>query len=121
MVIYLKLGDHSSFELPWRNAIWNHILTKRTLSDAKHGYEAGVHLCSTGARTPNGKPIGKVLGFTGTSKLSMMHLRKEFGQCRCTESHASMNEVDWSETAFYNLKLGRAIVKGAIKAMSQEV
>ena len=118
---YLKLGDHSSFELPWRNAIWNHIMTKRTLSDAKHGYEAGVHLCSTGARTPNGKPIGKVLGFTGTSKLSMMHLRKEFGQCRCTESHASMNEVDWSETAFYNLKLGRAIVKGAIKAMSQEV
>ncbi len=70
---YLKLGDHSSFELPWRNAIWNDIMTKRTLSDAKHGYDAGVHLCSTGAKTPNGKPIGKVLGFTGTSKLSMMH------------------------------------------------
>ena len=97
---YLKLGDHSSFELPWRNAIWNHIMTKRTLSDAKHEYDAGVHLCSTGAKTPNDKPIGKVLGFTGTSKLSMMHLGKEFGQCRCTESHASMNEVDWSETAF---------------------
>ena len=65
--------------------------------------------------------LGKFWVFTGTSKLSMMHLRKQFGQCRCTESHASMNEVDWSETACYNLKLGRAIVKGAIKAMSQEV
>ena len=80
-----------------------------------------VFICVLLVPDPNGKPIGKVLGFTGTSKLSMMDLRKEFGQCRCTASHASMNEVDWSETAFYNLKLGRAIVKGAIKAMSQEV
>ena len=41
-----KVGDHSSFELPWRNAIWNYVMTKRTLTDAKHVHEAGVHLCA---------------------------------------------------------------------------
>ena len=46
---YLKLGDHSS-ELPWRNAILNHFMTKRTL--IKHVYEAGVYLCASGAVTP---------------------------------------------------------------------
>ena len=39
-------------------------MTKRTLTDV---HEAGVHLCATGAVTSNNKPIGKVLGFTGTS------------------------------------------------------
>ena len=29
---YLKLGDCSSFELPWRNEIWNRYLTKETLN-----------------------------------------------------------------------------------------
>ena len=72
---YLKLGDHSSFELPWRNAIWNHVMTKRTLTDAKHVHEAGVHLCATGAVTSKNQPIGKVLGFTGTSRLSMKRVR----------------------------------------------
>ena len=117
---YLKLGDHSSFELPWRNAIWNHVMTKRTLTDAKHVHEAGVHLCATGAVTSNNQPIGKVLGFTGTSRLSMMNLRKEFGQCNCTMPHGSFSDVDWTETAYYNPKLAKVIVKGAILALTRE-
>ena len=117
---YLKLGDHSSFELPWRNAIWNHVMTKRTLTDAKHVHEAGVHLCATGAVTSNNQPIGKVLGFTGTSRLSMMNLRKEFGQCNCTMLHGSFSDVDWTETAYYNPKLAKVIVKGAILALARE-
>ena len=51
----------------------------------------------------------------------MMNLRKEFGQCSCTVSHASMNEVDWSETAYFNPKLAKVIVKSAVLAMTQEV
>ena len=117
---YLKLGDHSSFELPWRNAIWNHVMTKRTLTDAKHVHEAGVHLCATGAVTSKNQPIGKVLGFTGTSRLSMMNLRKEFGQCNCTMPHGSFSDVDWTETAYYNPKLAKVIVKGAILALTRE-
>ena len=117
---YLKLGDHSSFELPWRNAIWNHVMTKRTLTDAKHVHEAGVHLCATGAVTSKNQLIGKVLGFTGTSKLSMMNLRKEFGQCNCTMPHGSFSDVDWTETAYYNPKLAKVIVKGAILALTRE-
>ena len=88
---YLKLGDHSSFELPWRNAIWNHVMTKRTLTDAKHVHEAGVHLCATGAVTSNNQPIGKVFGIYG-----------------------------YQETAYYNPKLAKVIVKGAILALTRE-
>ena len=46
---YLKLGHHSSFELLWRNAIWNHVMTQRTLEAAKHCFDVAVHLCATGA------------------------------------------------------------------------
>ena len=95
-------------------------MTKRTLTDAKHVHEAGVHLCATGAVTSKNQPIGKVLGFTGTSRLSMMNLRKEFGQCNCTMPHGSFSDVDWTETAYYNPKLAKVIVKGAILALTRE-
>ena len=48
---YLKLGDCSSFELPWRNEIWNRFLTKETLRKAGHLCDVQVHLCATGFRT----------------------------------------------------------------------
>ena len=51
----------------------------------------------------------------------MMNLRKEFGQCSCTVDHASMSDVDWSETAYYNPKLAKVIVKSAILALTREV
>ena len=99
---YLALGHYSSFELPWRNSIWKHHLTIETLRKNKHDYHTMLHLCATGAKAKNGQSIGKVLGITSNSKQFVMSLSKAFGQCTCVDSHASMNEVDWSETAFYN-------------------
>ena len=59
---------------------------------------------------------GKKLGFTSSSEPFAMTLNKLFGSCKCTSEHASMSDVDWSETARYNEMLARGIVKAAITA-----
>ena len=114
---YLKLGDCSSFEPPWRNEIWNWVLTKETLRKAGHLFDVQVHLCATGFRTASGKAVGKSLGFTSNSRPFVMIMNQNFGQCKCVASHAVMNEVNWSETARYNTTLARGILKAAMKAL----
>ena len=77
-------------------------------------FDTPVHLCSTGLRSRSGRPVGKKLGFTSSSKPFVMTLSKLFGSCKCTSEHASMGDVDWSETARYNEMLAHGIVKAAI-------
>ena len=113
---YLKLGARSSFELPWRNEIWGRQLTLETLRCAGHNFDTPVHLCSTGLRSRSGRPVGKKLGFTSSSKPFVMTLNRLFGSCNCISEHASMSDVDWSETARYNEMLARGIVKAVITA-----
>ncbi|CAE7278428.1 unnamed protein product [Symbiodinium sp. CCMP2592] len=45
---YLKLGKHSSFELPWNNEIWQHDLCQKVLKKAGHTFDVPVRLCMTG-------------------------------------------------------------------------
>ena len=39
---YLKLGSANSFELPWKNEIWNFALCRKTLKNAGHNYTTKV-------------------------------------------------------------------------------
>ena len=117
---YMKLGKYSSFELPWRNAIWTHAMTTKILNQAQHKHVAAVHLCSTGSMTKDGEPVGKVLKFTSNSKLMVGRLAKDFGQCHCTQKHAGLTNVDWAETAFYNENLAVSIVRGALDALRND-
>ena len=112
---YLKLGKHSSFELPWNNEIWHHDLCKKVLKQAGHKYDVPVKLCMTGLCAKGGEPIGKVLGFTSTSESFVFALRC-FATCKCAK-HASFMQVGWTETGFYTSKLADAIVRGAIKTL----
>ena len=112
---YLKLGKHSSFELPWNNEIWHHDLCKKVLKQAGHKYDVPVKLCMTGLCAKGGEPIGKVLGFTSTSESFVFALRC-FATCKCAK-HASFMQVGWIETGFYTSKLADAIVRGAIKTL----
>ena len=112
---YLKLGKHSSFELPWSNEIWHHDLCKKVLKQAGHKYDVPVKLCMTGLCAKGGEPIGKVLGFTSTSE-SFVFALKCFATCKCAK-HASFMQVGWTETGFYTSKLADAIVRGAIKTL----
>ena len=117
---YLRIGDQTSFELPWRNEIWGHSITKQTLKTAKHIYEVPVHLCATGFVAKNGKPVGKILGFTTSSRLLMMKLRKFYGSCNCKVPHAGILDVNWTETAIYNDELATTLVKGMIESLKRE-
>ena len=117
---YLQIGDQTSFELPWKNEIWGHSIIKQTLKTAKHIYEVPVHLCATGSVAGNGKPVGKILGFTTSSRLLMMKLRKFYGSCICKVPHAGISDVNWSETAIYNDELANTLVKGMIESLKRE-
>ena len=75
---YMKLGKYSSFQLPWRNAIWSHTMTTKILAQAEHKHVAAVHLCTTGSKTKDGEPVGKVLKFTSNSKLMVGRLAKDW-------------------------------------------
>ena len=112
---YLKLGKHSSFELPWNNEIWHHDLCKKVLKQAGHKYDVPVKLCMTGLCAKGGEPIGKVLGFKSTSESFVFALRC-FATCKCAK-HASFMQIGWTETGFYTSKLADAIVRGAIKTL----
>ena len=87
---YLKLGDHTRFELPWKNDIWALEITKQTLKTAKHLYEVPVHLCATGIAARKGKPVGRILGFTTSSRLLMMKLREAYGACLLLQATSRM-------------------------------
>ena len=78
---YMKLGKHSSFELPWSNEIWRYDLCQRTLTAAKHEVDVPVRLCMTGMRAKDGLPIGKVLVFPSSSK-DFVAVLERFSQCK---------------------------------------
>ena len=114
---YLRLGKHSSFELPWNNRIWSYAMCKRVLREAKHDFEVPVKLCVTGLTAKGGEPIEKVLGFTSTSERFVSELAC-FSRCECLQ-HARAIHVAWLDTGFYTPKLAEAIVKGAVKALRE--
>ncbi len=114
---YLALGHHSSFELPWRNSIWKHHLTIEALRKSKHDYHTMLRLCATGATAKNRQLIGKVLGITSDSKQLTMALSKASSRCTCVDSHASMNEVDWSEIVFYNNNMAKVMIRAALESL----
>ena len=87
---YPLLGDLSSFELPWQNIIWEHELTKETLTKAGHSEFAKVRLCQTGVENGNGQKVGKALCFTTNSKEFARNLRLCFGECVCVCAQNSM-------------------------------
>ena len=76
-----------------------------------------LHLCATGAKAQDGQPIGKVLGIPPTSKQFVM--TKAYGQRTGVSQRASMNEVVWSETAFYNKQMARTMIRAAIELLKQ--
>ena len=51
---------------------------------AKRIYEVPVHLCATGFVAGNGKPVGKILGFT-TSPAVDDEIEKVYGSCPCRD------------------------------------
>ena len=126
---YFKHADSCSFELPERNAIWSRPETVNLLESFDMRHQALVRLCKSGCQNNSGIPIGKTLKFVSNSisfsanlhsKLSISfsaNLHSKLSTCTC-QTHAELNQVNYTETAFYNRKLARYIlvaVKNAAK------
>ena len=119
VLCYLKLGIHSSFELPWYSCVWEQEITKQTLKQAGHSFFVKVHVCQTGAKALDGRSIGKSLCFTTTSPVFSQGLHAIFGVCKCQEPHTVFSGVRWFFTAFYNKKLAKEVLSLAKSTLLQ--
>ena len=108
--------DSVSFELPKHNDIWKREQTVKALSEGELVFDQDVYLCQAQYRASNGLPIGKVLRFVSNHKAFCDSLFSRFGVCTCRE-HASLSDVTWSDTGYYNPTLSRAILNAAKACM----
>ena len=99
-----------SFELPRSNQYWK----SRDLQNffEKHGmaYQSECHACSMGLETQSGLRIGKIFRIQSSNSFLSQRLNSRF-QCRCNESHAPFNAVDYHDTERYSMKFARFLVK----------
>ena len=106
---YFKHADSCSFELPERNAIWSRPETVNLLESFDMRHQALVRLCKTGCQNKDGIPIGKTLKFVSNSIGFSTNLHSKLSTCTC-QIHAELNQINYTETAFYNRKLARYIL-----------
>ena len=106
---YLKHADSCSFELPERDVIWSRSETVNLLESFDMRHQALVRLCKTGCQNKNGIPIGKTLKFVSNSISFSTNLHSKLSTCTC-QTHAELNQFNYTETAFYNRKLARYIL-----------
>ena len=50
---------------------------------------------------PQHLSVLRSLGFTSNSRPFVMIMNQSFGQCKCVDQHAAINEVNWSETVYF--------------------
>jgi len=117
---YFKHADSCSFELPERNAIWSRPETVNLLESFDMRHQALVRLRNTGCQNKNGIPIGKTLKFVSNSIWFLLNLHSKLSICTC-QIHAELNQINYTETAFYNRKLARYILIAVKHAACEEV
>ena len=115
---YFKHADSCSFELPERNSIWSRPETIGLFEKHNMIHYALVKLCRTGCQTKEHIPSGKTLKFVSNSMQFTSNLHSKLSTCDC-ERHADMNQVNYTETAFYNRKLARYILVAIKHAAKQ--
>ena len=106
-----------SLEWPLHNALWGFEGIKELLVDLGLIKEAVVRLRRMGVASERNPQVlvGKCLRFVSDSEAFCRPLRKYQG-CECSE-HATLGQVDWSSTAFYNDKLARVLNRACRVAM----
>ena len=62
--------------------------------------------CAMGLETSQGRPIGQVFRIACSDQVLATGLGKRF-QCKCTQDHAPLNQVNYSMTERYSYKFAR--------------
>ena len=109
---YEKIVDGMSLEWPVCNSLWKCDGVEKRLKTMKLTHEGLVALCRVGYVSNNGLPIGKRLKFV-SNKPGFTSFMGQFQECHC-ESHAPLNQVDWTLTGLYNRTLASKILKGVL-------
>ena len=115
---FLQLGKSKSFELPFYNKIWSRPQVVELLQSHQLSHGCQVFLCQMGVITDSGLPVGKSLGIATTHFSFARSLHRRFGTCRC-EAHASISEINFTETAKYPAVLAKAMLN-AVQVESRD-
>ena len=109
-ISYIKgmgnVGSAVTLELPKSNRFWSDERLKRFLADHGMQKSADCAACAMGLTTSQGQPIGKVFRIACSDQVLASGLAKRF-QCRCTQDHAPLNQVNYSMTERYSYKFAR--------------
>ena len=104
-ISYIKgmgsVGSSVTLELPKSNRFWSDERLKRFLVDHGLGKSADCAACAMGLTTSQGQPIGKVFRIACSDQVLATGLAKRF-QCKCTQDHAPLNQVNHSMTERYS-------------------
>ena len=96
----------TSLELPKSNRFWTDSRLLEFLSAHAMEKYADCSACAMGLSTSQGQPIGKVFRIACTDEVFATGLEKRF-QCKCTQDHAPLNQVNYSMTERYSMKFAR--------------
>ena len=95
-----------TLELPKSNRFWSDERLKKFLTDNDMQKFADCAACAMGLETSQGQPIGKVFRIACSDQVLATGLEKRF-QCKCTQDHAPLNQVNYSMTERYSYKFAR--------------
>ena len=96
----------TSLELPKSNRFWTDSRLLEFLSAHAMEKYADCSACAMGLSTSQGQPIGKVFRIACSDEVFATGLEKRF-QCKCTQDHAPLNQVNYSMTERYSVKFAR--------------
>ena len=95
-----------TLELPKLNRFWSDERLKKFLTDHDMQKFADCAACAMGLETSQGQPIGKVFRIACSDQVLATGLERRF-QCKCTQDHAPLNQVNYSMTERYSYKFAR--------------
>ena len=90
-----------TLELPKTNRFWSDERLKKFLTDHDMQKFADCAACAMGLVTSQGQPIVKVFRIACSDQVLATGLEKRF-QCKCTQDHAPLNQVNYSMTERYS-------------------
>ena len=95
-----------TLELPKSNRFWSDERLKKFLTDHDMQKFVDCAACAMGLETSQGQPIGKVFRIACSDQVLATGLGKRF-QCKCTQDHAPLNQVNYLMTERYSYKFAR--------------
>ena len=109
-ISYIKgmgnVGSAVTLELPKSNRFWSDERLKRFFADHGMQKSADCAACAVGLTTSQGQPIGKIFRIACSDQVLATGLARRF-QCKCTQDHSPLNQVNYSMTERYSYKFAR--------------